>query len=95
MGLRATNIRNADWHDRLSLLLLLAIAHALLTLIGAASERSGMDVWLKTTTVERRQGSHWYGSLLIKRDEWLRKLTAALAEVLNEHHVLKTMLGSI
>ncbi|MBX3209772.1 MAG: IS4 family transposase [Labilithrix sp.] len=46
MGLRATHIRNADRRDRL----LLAIAHAFLTLIGAASERSGMDAWLKVNT---------------------------------------------
>lgn len=99
MGLRATHIRNADRRDRL--LLLLAIAHAFLTLIGAASERSGMDAWLKVNTVKRRthslfrQGSHWYGSLPTMRDEWFQKLMSALAEVLDEHQALKTMLGSI
>src|SRR6185436_6205861 len=38
MGLSATHIRNADRRDRL--LLLVAMAHSLLTLLGAASEAS-------------------------------------------------------
>ncbi len=41
MGLSATHIRDASRRDRL--LLLAAIAHALLTLLGAASEETGLD----------------------------------------------------
>jgi hypothetical protein len=39
LGLSATHIRRTDRRDRL--LLLFALAHALLTLLGEASERSG------------------------------------------------------
>ncbi|MGK3996230.1 hypothetical protein [Sorangium sp. So ce1024] len=41
MGLSATHIRDAARHDRL--LLRVALAHTLLTLLGAASEASGLD----------------------------------------------------
>jgi hypothetical protein len=41
MGLRATHIRKAERRDRM--LVLVAIAHTLLTLLGAASEASGLD----------------------------------------------------
>ena len=40
-----------------SMLMLLAIAQALLTLLGAASERTGMDAYLKANTVKRRTHS--------------------------------------
>jgi hypothetical protein len=52
MGLSATHIRDAGRRDRL--LLLAAIAHALLTLLGAASEATGMDAYLKVNTVKTR-----------------------------------------
>jgi Transposase DDE domain len=64
MGLSATHIRDASRRDRL--LLLAAIAHALLTLLGAASEEAGLDRYLKVNTVKRRthslyrQGLYWY-----------------------------------
>jgi hypothetical protein len=56
--------RPSDRRDRL--LFLGAIAHALLTLLGAAGERCGLDRTLKVNTVERRtlslyeQGCFWY-----------------------------------
>ncbi len=45
MGLSATHIHDAGRRDRL--LLLAAIAHALLTLLGAAREEAGLDRYLK------------------------------------------------
>ena len=99
MGLRATHIKSADRRDRF--LLLLAIAIAFLTLLGAASERSGMDAWLKVNTSKKRthsllrQGLHWYDALPMMRDDWFDKLMAALVETLDEHHDLKTILGAI
>ncbi len=45
MGLSATHIRDERRRDRL--LLLVAIAQSLLTLLGAASEKSGLDRYLK------------------------------------------------
>ena len=47
MGLSATHIRDAGRRDRL---LLLA---ALLTLLGAASEKTGMDSYLKVNTAKK------------------------------------------
>jgi hypothetical protein len=48
MGLKANHIRSADRSDRL--LLLAAVAHALLTLLGAAAERTGLDRTLKVNS---------------------------------------------
>ena len=55
MGLSATHVRDAGRRNRL--LLLAAIAHALLTLLGAASEEAGLDWYLKVNTVKRRTHS--------------------------------------
>ncbi len=72
MGLSATHIRDAGRRDRL--LLLAAIAHALLTWLGAAS----MDRYLKVNTSKERthslfrQGAYWYGAILNMRDDWLK-----------------------
>jgi hypothetical protein len=55
MGLRQTRIRKEARRDRL--LILLALAQALLTLLGAASERFGLDAYLKVNTVKRRTHS--------------------------------------
>jgi hypothetical protein len=99
MGLSATHIRSAARRDRL--LLLLAIATAFLTLIGAASERAGMDAWLRANTVKRRthsllrQGAYWYRCLPTMREDWFEQLMNALADVLDEHQELSEMLGKI
>ncbi len=91
MGLSATHIRDAGRRDRL--LLLAAIAQALLTLLGAASEKTGMDSFLKVNTVKKRthslfrQGTYWYGAIPNMRDDWLEKLMVAFDEVVSEHAV--------
>ena len=64
LGLKATHIGRTDRRDRL--LFLFAMAHALLTLLGAASEASGLDRTLKSSTNKHRthslfwQGTYWY-----------------------------------
>lgn len=99
MGLYATHIRNEARRDRL--LMLLAISQALLTLLGAASERSGMDAYLKVNTVKRRthslfrQGSYWYGCIPTMREDWFRRLMKAFQEVLAEQANLAGILGAI
>lgn len=55
MGLSSTHISDAGRRDRL--LLLGAMAHALLTLLGEAGERCGLDRTLKTNTSAKRQMS--------------------------------------
>ncbi len=57
---------HVDAQKRDRLLLLLAVAHTLLTLLGATSEESGLDRALKTNTSKRQplslfnQGLLWY-----------------------------------
>jgi hypothetical protein len=89
MGLSATHIGDADRRDRL--LLLVAMAHTLLTLLGAASEASGLDRYLKVNTVKKRthslyrQGLYWYHCIPTMREEWLRRLIDAFDRIVREH----------
>lgn len=89
LGLRATHIRDTARRDRM--LLLIAIAHTLLTLLGAASEASGLDRTLKTNTSPKRtmslfnQGLYWYQCLADMRDDWLERLLSAYEKILREH----------
>ena len=99
LGLRATHIRSAARRDRF--LFLLAIAQALLTLLGAASERSGLDAYLRANTVKRRthslfrQGTYWYGCIPTMRDEWFDRLMAAYVDILQEHRDMFEIVGAI
>jgi hypothetical protein len=77
-------------------LLLAAIAHALLTLLGAASERrTGMDAYLKVNTAKKRthslirQGAYWYGAIREMRDDWLANLMTAFDEIVSEHVIFE------
>jgi hypothetical protein len=95
MGLSATHIRRADRRDRL--LLLVALAHSLLSLLGVASERSGMDRTLKANTVKRRthslfrQGAIWYDLLPDLSEERIERLLTAFDQVLLENHSLSQL----
>ncbi len=99
MGLRQTHIRSRVRRDRL--LMLLAIAQALLTLLGAAAERTGLDRYLKVNTTKKRthslfrQGSYWYGALPNTRAEWAESLMLAFEEVLQEHQEMAEILAEI
>jgi len=92
MGLSATHIHDADRRDRL--LFLVAVAHTLLTLLGAASEESGLDAYLKVNTVKKRthslyrQGLYWYSCLPDMRDEWFERLITAFDRIVCEHELL-------
>lgn len=98
-GLYATHIHSPARRDRM--LMLLAIAQALLTLLGAASELSGLDAYLKVNTVKKRthslfrQGSYWYGCLPTMRDDWFQRLISAFDEILEEHLHMVRIIGSI
>lgn len=97
LGLKATHIGRADRRDRL--LFLFAMAHALLTLLGAASEASGLDKTLKVSTVQHRthslfwQGTFWYRQLAIMRDDWFERLITAFDKIVREHQVFTQGLG--
>jgi hypothetical protein len=97
LGLKATHIKKPERRDRM--LLLVAMAHALLTLLGAASEATGMDAYLKANTVKRRthslfrQGSYWYQAIPNMRDDWLQTLMSAFDKIVREHAVFREAFG--
>lgn len=97
MGLSATHIKNAGRRDRL--LLVVAMAQALLTLLGAASERSGVNRALQSNTSTKRQyslfrqGAIWYRMLPGLRDERRIPLLTAFDEILREHSFFSYALG--
>lgn len=99
LGLKATHIGRTDRRDRL--LMLFAIAHALLTLLGAASERAGFDRKLKVNTSKKRthslfrQGTYWFGCLPTMREDWLLELMPAFEQVVREQAALCEVLGFI
>jgi hypothetical protein len=96
VGLRATHIGEASRRDRL--LLLIAIAYTLLTLLGAASEESKLDKTLKANTSPKRtmslfnQGLYWYSCLDTMRAEWLDRLLAAYEKIVRGHRFLAEIL---
>lgn len=89
LGLSATHIRDAGRRDRL--LLLIAIAQSLLTLLGAAGERCGLDASLKTNTVKTRtislinQGLCWYSAMPNMPEQRLRTLLESYEQLVREH----------
>ena len=97
LGLKATHIGRADRRDRL--LFLFAMAHALLTLLGGASEASGLDRKLKVNTVSRRthslfwQGTFWYRQLATMRDDWFESLINAYDKIVRAHGEFAETLG--
>jgi hypothetical protein len=99
MGLKATHIGDSRRRDRL--LLLGAIAHALLTLLGAAGERAGLDRTLKVNTSKKRQlslyrqGCFWYDALPNMPHDELALLMQAYDEVLREQSFFRELFGII
>lgn len=99
MGLSATHIRDEDRRDRL--ILIAAFAQVLVTLLGAAGEKAGLDRTLKSNTSKKRQlslykqGLHWYMAIPSMREERLRALVDAYGEVLREHAFTRDLLGVI
>ena len=97
MALSSTHISVPARRDRL--LLLGAMAQALLTLLGAAGERAGLDRMLKANTVKRRtqslfrQGCYCYGAIPAMPEDRLRLLMNAYAEVVAEHAVFAELFG--
>ena len=99
LGLSATHISVPARRDRL--LLLVAFAEALLTLLGAAAESLGLDRKLKVNTVTKRthslfrQGSYWYRAIPAMREERLRDLMTAFENTLSQHAVFRGIFGAI
>jgi Transposase DDE domain len=99
MGLSATHIGSPQRRDRL--LLLSAIAHALLTLLGAAGEACGLDRTLKANTVKTRtmslfnQGCYWYRAIPNMREDRLLPLLTAFGEIVSSHATFREIFGLI
>ena len=99
MGLKATHIGKPERRDRL--LLLAAMTQALLTMLGAAAERAGLDKYQKSNTVKRRQyslfrqGLYWYGAIPAMREEWLVPLMTAFDAIVREHTFFRDVYGVI
>lgn len=99
MGLSQARVKSPERRDRL--LLLAAVAHALLTLLGAAGESVGLDRTLKVNTVKRRtmslfnQGAYWYRALPNMRQERLELLMPAYDHALREHEIFRRVFGLI
>lgn len=86
MGLSQTHIGRPDRRDRM--LMLLAVAHALLTFLGRAGETLGLDQKLKANTVRRRthslfrQGREYLRGIL---GSYVRDLSHAFLDLLRGH----------
>jgi DDE family transposase len=97
MGLSATHVRDCGRRDRL--LLLSALGHALITLLGAAAESIGYDRLMKANTVKTRthslfrQGSYWFTRIPNMAVEKLAPLLAALERQIAKHAVFKQLFG--
>jgi hypothetical protein len=95
--LAATHIGAVGRRDRL--LLLSAIAHALLTLLGAAAEAIGYDRMMKANTVKTRthslfrQGCYWFWRMPNMGDERLCPLLDAFAVQVSKHAVFRRLFG--
>ena len=97
LGLAATHIR--DCHRRDRLLLLSTIAHALLTVLGAAAETLGFDRMMKANTVKHRthslfrQGCYWFWRLPNLPDKWLVPLLQEFERQLAQHVLFRALFG--
>ena len=99
MGLYATHIKDTERRDRL--LFISAMAHVLLTMLGAACEKTGLDRMLRANTVKRRthslyrQGTMAYGMIPTMADEWLEPLMEAFGRVISEHQFTREIFAVI
>jgi len=97
LGMSWNRIGNTDRRDRM--FLIAALAHGLLTLLGEAGERAGLDRLLKANTRKTRtislfrQGMRWYRLIPNMPQDRLRVLMESYVQVLGEHQVCRTVLG--
>jgi hypothetical protein len=97
LGLSAVRIQRTDRRDRL--ILLAALAQALLTLLGAASEATGLDRVLKANTVKTRthslfrQGCMWFALLPNARPERQALLLTKFQELLCAQPFFRDLFG--
>jgi len=98
-GLAATHIKSTERRDRL--LLIVAMAYVLFTLLGAAGEQLGFDRKLKVNTVKTRthslirQGMFYYDFFRHFTDEEKERLLRVFNSLLEHHGVWKDILCEI
>lgn len=99
MGLSAMSIAEPERRDRL--LLVSALAQALLTLLGAAGEKLGMERYLKANTAKNRtyslfrQGCFYYQALPMMPEDQLRPLVELFGQLVREQPVFREAFGVI
>lgn len=99
MGLHSTHIKNPERRDRI--LLISAIATILLTLLGAACEKIGLDKYLKVNTSKKRtislfrQGCIIFNRLANMAIDTAKKLMYAFSKLIIESKNLTEILGII
>ena len=90
-GLGLSKVRIKDPRRRDRLLFVCALAIALLTLLGAASEAAGLDRLLKANTSKQRthslfrQGLYWFTALPNAPEKWVRPLMEHFNRILEQH----------
>jgi hypothetical protein len=100
-GLGILNVRLKTPARRDRLLLVMAIAMALLTLLGAAGEQMGLDRLLRANTVKRRthslfrQGREYLRGALGKVAHAARRLRAAFAKAIRNQPTCHLIFGDI
>ncbi len=99
MGLSSMSIAEPERRDRL--LLVSALALALLTLLGAAGEKLGMERYLKANTAKSRtyslfrQGCFYYRALPMMPEAQLRPLVELFGQLVREQFVFREAFGVI
>ena len=99
MGLDGTRVRNPEKRDRI--FLIGALATILLTFLGAASEKIGLDKYLKVNTSKKRtvsllrQGLIIFNRLEKMAQETAEKLMLAYSELILENQAATTILGVV
>jgi hypothetical protein len=99
LGMSAMHLRTPQRRDRL--LLVCAMALALLTLLGAAGEATGLDKRFRADTRKAReyslfnQGLMYYDALPNMREEGRRPLPEKFAELVSQHSFFREVYGLI
>jgi len=99
MGLSFTTIKNKDRRDRL--LLIHAIATLILTLLGAAGEKIGLDKYLKSNTSKTRQlslfrqGCIYFRRLFRMAKETAIQLIEAFCELVTSNKDASVIIGIV
>lgn len=97
LGLSEVRLKRPDRRDRL--ILLASLAQALLTVLGAASEATGLDRVLKANTVTKRthslfrQGCVWFALLPNAQEHRRRLILTKFDELLREQKFFADLFG--